>query len=938
MNEELITPQLNEEQITQEAQTMAEPQEVYQPQDERYASVTSQVAKGVQKTGADFSAWANRKILSLKPTETPIKTVEQMVEAKAPLAVEAPEQQATKLFDKIENQQVPVFNKFNPRKEALDLMDSDIDEFDDALPYQINFNTIDNEDDVKAIIADMAEKNKTQIQQMRRGVVSDEQLYKLADDLGQDPKMIQDVLTRQAGGSIPPAEYIVAIRQALDQSAVKLKEYAKLVVENGSPTDKVNFSRQFDFHRKFQTSFMGIRAEYGRGLRAMGIPYDRNQEGVLEVMGAMEANLNVDTLANTILNARSTRGINQQVSGYGDIWKYGADAFYTNYVSSMLSGLSTQVLNIGGNVANLSTKLMDRKLAAWLPKGKNAPDEVQTDEITAQMIAYTSSFSDALSTAWKTLKTGEMYKGMDATGSRIDAPLPSEYFKLSGIGGSLLDGAFNFARFPIRNVMGSTDAFFKVISERGELASLAYRQAKTELDAGRIEPDMFKARLKDLMENPTDELKAKSTAFAREIAFQESPGETITKVNNAIQAVPGLRYIAPFVNTLSNITRQTLVERTPLAPLAKSWRDDFMAGGARRQLAESKVLMGTGILSMAYAMAQNDMLTPPMPNDKATRDLWKANGIKPLSVVFTNEDGQKVYVPHTGIEPFSTLFGVVASMHQFTNKLEFYDLTKDDEERFNSLYSDLLFAVSENTLNKTFATGIQTFFEAVNQGQKSFEKLTAMTTNTMIPYAGLRRNITKDMDEYKRSTDSVMEYIQSQIPLMSDELPQVLDIFGEPLKHDYTWLRWTPSYETKDPVRKELEALHTETKRMGGTDFRDKFGGLLAKPKDRAEWLQFARKEFTDAQGRNVHDILSDIIQSEGYKDMTSFEKVELIGSIFRRNDMAALQELSKNNPELYLKLHNTDVVKKAYYNLEKEGMTREDALQMAKEEIMGGF
>lgn len=934
----MLNPQIDEEQVQTEAQVMAQTQDAYQPiQGSETASLGSQVAKQVTKGASDFSAWANRHILSIKPQEAPLKTPQELL---TPIkqVEETAEQSAVRLFDSVEKQQAPVFNRFNRKKEALGLVDSDVNEFDSAMPYQINFDTIRDEEEVRGVIAYMAEANKGSIQEMRRGVVSDEQLYKLADDLNADPKMIQDVLARQAGGAIPPAEYIVAIRQTLDQSAVKLKELANTYLESQSPTDKLSFSKQFDFHRKFQASFMGIRAEYGRGLRAMGIPYDAQSRDILETMGAMEANLDVDTLARTISTAKSTKGINQQVDGYSSAWQYGADVFYTNYVSSMLSGLSTQVLNIGGNIANISANLMERKIASWMPKGKNALDEVQNDELTATLIGYRSSFFDAWKSAWHTLKTGEMYKGMDATGNQVDTPLPSEYFKLSGATGSIMDFTFNALRFPIRNVMGGTDAFFKTISERGELASLAYRQAKGELDNGTIQGDYFTTRLQELMTTPTEELKSKSTMFAREMAFQENPGEQMQKILNAVNTTPGLKYFVPFARTMSNMFSQTMVERTPLAPLSKKFREDIQAGGARRQLAESKLGMGLGITTLALGLAENDMITPPLPKDKATRDLWKSSGIKPNSFVFTQEDGSKVYVPHTGLEPFSSFFNVVASLHDYNKKMEFFDFSEGEMERYNDVVGGLLFAVSENTLNKTFAVGLQGIFDAVNNGANSFERLAGMTANSMIPYSGLRRNITKELDEYKRSTDGIMEYIQAQIPMMSDELPPILDIFGEEVKHDYTWLRWTPSYETKDAVRKELESIHEATRRMAGSEFRDTFGQLLVKPKDRVEWQKFARKEFTDSQGRNLHGILSDIIQDEGYKQLTSIEKLDLISSTIRRVDMAALQTLSKENPELYLKLHNKDIVKRAFYNLEKEGMTREDAYNMAKEEFAGGM
>jgi hypothetical protein len=46
-----------------------------------------------------------------------------------------------------------------------------------------NFDTIKTTDDVKAVISDIAEQNKGKITEARRGVITNEQLQGLANDL-----------------------------------------------------------------------------------------------------------------------------------------------------------------------------------------------------------------------------------------------------------------------------------------------------------------------------------------------------------------------------------------------------------------------------------------------------------------------------------------------------------------------------------------------------------------------------------------------------------------------------------------------------------------------------------------------------------------------------------------------------------------------------------
>lgn len=956
------------------------------------SSITKAIAKIVGKETAtdatpQLSAWANKEILQTKPVkkerqigelvkkktpkETPqqkldtfqkniidtkyggdvlkmskedkniynllTKQVNEIAPMTAKIETEQRQMDASRIFDSLENGNSPKFNTFNPEKEAVNLLESDIDQFYKEANYHINFDTIKDDDDVRRVMGYMAENNKKVIDFERRGIVTDNELNKFADELNADPSFVKDFLSREAGGAIPTAEYVLAARQMLDASATKLKDLADKVTKNYSPQDKIDFAKQFDFHRKFQAKFMGVRAEYGRGLRAFGLPADSSEKEIQNILSAMEKDIDISSVAKMITNAESTKGINKITSGYESMWKYGADMLYTNYMASMLSGLSTQVVNIGGSVSNMLVQTAERKVASWFPKRwGNELDEVYADEMSALMIGYTSSFADAFKAGLKTLKTGEAYKGIGSFGQDYSVTLPSEQFKLGGFGGQLLDGAYKVLTFPIRNVMGSSDAFFKVINERGNLAAFAYRDARDKVKLGVIPPEEFPNYLKQTLENPSDELLAKAENQAKEIVYQEKTGEMIQAISKGVNQIPGGRYIVPFINTMANITRQTLGERTPAAFLRKKFYEDVTAGGSRAQLAMTKMSMGTGILGLGFMLAENGALTPPMPDDKATRDMWKAAGIKPLSFKIQDENGQNVYISHQGVEPFSTFFGIMASISEYNKKAQYTDMMTGEEKKYNSLMGDLLYATSENILNKTFATGLQTFLEAASgtYGVGGAQKLIQSYFNTMIPYSGLRRNITKELDEVKRNTSGTLEYIQSQIPVLSKNLPPIRDIFGEEVKHDYTWLRWTPNYETKDSVRLELQRLNEATQRMPVGDVRDIIGKELVKPEDREKWVTYARKDYTDSQGRNLHAVLKDIIHSEGYKNLLEIEKADLISTTVKQWDMAAFQTLSKDDPALFMRINNTEIGKRAMYLNEKEGMTKEDALQQAKDEF----
>lgn len=728
------------------------------------------------------------------------------------------------------------------------------------------------------------------------------------------------------------------MRQVLNSSATKLKMLADKVTTDMSPKAKMEFAQQFDFHRKFQSKFMGVRAEYGRGLRAMGIDVG-NESDALMVLGAMEKNIDIDKLAGMISNSESAVGINKLVDGYSSNFKYTMDTLYGTYMSSMLSGLSTQILNIAGSISNMSINMLERKLAPLIPKGAGAMDEVANDEVTAMMIGYTSSFMDAWKAGWKTLKTGEPYKGFGVFGEQFADTMPSEQFNMNKITGTAADMAFNALMFPLKNVMGSGDAFFKVLNERAQLSALTYRTAKDMLKRGEITPSEFSAKLSEMMDDPKKVMMVQAEGYSKEMGYQETPGATLSKINSALTGTPGMRWVVPFVKTIGNITRQTLVERTPIGLLSSKIRDDIAAGGARRQLAVTKMGLGTGITAMAMILAENGKITGPMPKDNDEKKAWKAAGIKPFSAVFDNHDGTKTYVPYTGLEPFATFFGIAASLSDYSRKSQYVDLYDGEQEKYNEVVSGLLFAISENTMNKTFAVGMQNFFDATSGNNvAAYTKMIQGYANTLIPYAGLRRNIVKEMDEIKRSTSGVLDYIQSQIPGMSDKLPPVRDIFGEEVKHDYTWVRWSPTTSTNDPVNLELLRLREQTHQMAVPDAKMVLGKQRISPEDREKWFTYARKDYIGSDGRTLKERIADTIQSESYQQLLEVDKVSHIQSIVQKNDMAAMKEMAKEDPELFRRLHMKDIVRSAMKLKEFENMDAESALEQANQEFEDTF
>ena len=920
---------------------------------EQYASVGGFVSKQLNKAAKylgrevtdvieppaqNLKSWAtgvvkNREVLKQTPkVEQKVKPAGSMVQ-RVPIGTQTTTVTRTPQQTFTSGQSVKL-GQNDIDLEALNLASSTLSDFDDANKWQINFDTINTDDDVKAVIAHISETNKSFITDEQRDVIHDFQLKELARDLQSEPEFIEKIMTREAGGDIPTAESVLAMRQVLEASGKKLRELSMKVADplTVTPEDKIAFARQYEFHSKFQAKFMGVRSEFGRGLRAFGVPTE--EMDIANVMAHIDSNLDITTMANMINNADSLRGINQQVNAFNTMWKDGSNFIYSTYMGSMLSGLGTQAVVLAGSVANMASRVGERVFAPLFYSGGQKIDTIESGEASAMLFAYQGAFLDGWKAMWKTFTTGEAYKSIGSFGEVYPDKKPSEAFNLSGGGGWLLDKAYGGLTFMMRNVMGGMDSFFTVINERAQYSALAYRKAHQMLKAGIIQPDQFQTTLKGFFDNPPEDMLAEASNFALEIGMREPTGKAVNDFKRAVNSTPFGRYIVPFINTMANQIDQTIMQRTPAAVFSQKFQNDILAGGAKAQLAMTKMSLGTGVLFTMFNIADEGKITGPVPSDKATRDAWKEAGIQPYSFVF-EEDGQKKYISYQSLEPFATLFGIAASLSDYTRRTERVDLTRDEEAQYNSLMANVLYAVSENVLNKTFATGIETFFEAF-QSPKAMEQLVQNYTNTMIPYAGLRRNISKNLDDVKRDTDNIYDYIKVQLPFLynSENLPAKRDIFGEEIKWTYKNVRYETVMGTDDPVRLEIVRLNEATGRTAAIEFRDMFNSAQAEPKDREKWLVYARKDRVDSMGRNLHDVIYDTMQTDVYMDSIEFEKVNIIRGIFQDWDRKALRELEKEDPDLHEKLVGKKAGIRAQYLYEKEKMSKEQAIQQAQEEF----
>lgn len=886
---QVIQPEINQEQVQADAQAMA-----------NMPVEPVGLDQGVEL--ASLSAWGARNLLkTLKPVEKTVRKKVHVIEK--PLEdIANPKtiaDTAAETLDKvpgIENSQEMI-------KKANDITNAELKNFKTTDSYQVNFDTIEGGEDVTATIAQMAEINKVEIDEARRGVITDEMLTGLANDLGQDPNFLKDFLARE-GGTAVNAETVLATRQMLEQSAVRLKGLAEKVASNdATDIDKLNFSKQWQFHRQFMNKFMGMRAEFGRGLRAFGVNMnDMEQSKIGEVMSMVANDMDINRIADQIATMDTTKGINTLVQAQDSLGTKGMKVFVENFISSILSGVKTQIVNTSGAALRLGMDIPDTMMASIV--GKAMPDgqeKVMADEALAKMFGLVNGFQDALQTAWKVAKTAEPYGGIDKLDMLHQKAISSEYLGLQkdSVTGKMVDTYGTIVRAPLERVMGGVDGFFKVLGERSQLAALAYRKAA---QSG-LEGDEAAKYLSELMENPTPDMIRSMEDFALDVTFQKPLGETGQAFQKVVNKSPALKLFVPFIKTPTNLMKQAYLERTPLGMFTQQYKDDVAAGGARAQMARAKMINGTMLATSALMWAMSGKITGSDPKDAKMRNARLETGWRPRSFVFENEDGTKEYISYDRAEPFSYILGTIADIVEYQDQVRYDDPDSDADKQVEDAVAGLVAAFATNTVDKTFMTGIQSIMQVMTDPKRYGKNYIANMMNGVLPMSGVRRDLAKINDDLAKEAFTVVEKLKRSTPGLNSDLPDKLDNYGDPIKFDTVLNPWPKVAETKDRVKLEVLRLAKDTRSVAITKPVKRIEGVKLNSQQYHNLVQYARKDLV-IDGMNFKETLADVMDSEFYLDApTDDARVLILNTVKKKFDEAAKAWLLSTDEDLFDKI-----------------------------------
>ena len=867
-----------------------------------------------------------------------------------------------------------------------------LQKFEEALPTAqatgtppdtlINLDRIDGPEDFKKTVDALATATGVKVER-----VSFEQLIAdaKAKGLGQDLIMDLDAMRKQYG-ELPTD--VVSLRLASYQSA---QDFYKLAREAYlKPDDKDLMAQMLNMiskHAAITDTYVGVRTRAAQATAAGNIQITKGKAaGIFDgtenvrVPGVNDAEMkamlddpevapNLKILVEKFVQLTddgAREGLLNKVSKVGII----KDLWDRTWKNGLLSGTGTHIVNLSSNTTFLASSVATRAIAGAIGTGKRAVGlnaEVELGEAGAMVAGMISAFREGMGLGWTALKTGttrEMREGLDVL-SDAGQKLEGQYqiFDAKDYGfenETLIKGINAYANFVTllggRPIMGM-DEVFKTMGYRAELYAQAFRAQKQAnraaleagADAGEAELQGL-SRMAEILGDPPKEIDDAANDYAQMITFSRQLTGSYAKIQELSQDHLVGRIILPFVKTPTWVASES-VQHSLFAPLSKQWKQDYNAGGAKRELAVAKWGMGSVLMIGVSSYVADGRITGGGPGDTNLRNIYMASGWRPYSFVFQKDEWDeefagylrglkidpsvgkdgKLYVPFRGIDPIAGPMAMMADAVEYARY-------EDDQDMVAQVMIGSLWGLYSYVGQQPFLQGISSIAGAFSQTipnpkaafRNALDSIVSAGTQYAIEgspvgvFSSARAMIERGTDNVKRMTAESpnlqtgikgfyegLNKVLGKTPFLSDSLPEQYDYLGEVMTDvdpANPWLASTSgirfSNDKQRPADKAMIQLGMSIKKP---DMAINMNSVSVKL-EVEEYAYMMRQlgMVTDGDGNTLKDAIAEKFKSPAFqmldKDDRQIEMRDLYGS-FVKAAQAELVENSKFSTSIQMRL-----------------------------------
>lgn len=425
-------------------------------------------------------------------------------------------------------------------------------------------------------------------------------------------------------------------------------------------------------------------------------------------------------------------------------------------------------------------------------------------------------------------------------------------------GNSIPGKAANLYTQKVGQVHASIPKPFYMAAKENDL----YKQADAAAINKGLTGSAKRAFVKDFIKNQTPEVGSEADLAGQKAAFQQP--SFLGRQAQALQNVPGGRAVLPFAKIAATI----LTDVKDYSPVGAA-QSIFDAAKAskngwspilQKQLVEGvgRGITGTAVVALGAELAKKGAITTNYPTDKKEQALWQAEGKQENSIKVNGEWRQ---TPSLG--PFASLLQAGA----------YYEESKGTNPAGKSNATAALTGALSNFSSQSYLSGLTSVAGAVQNPTENLGSTAKLEAGSVIP-TGVAQ-IAAAGDKYDRTTQNAGQAIESKIPGLREKLPVAQTQFGQPIAnptHGITGVTdptKPTNAVTNDPVTNELQRLVSSV----GTSATPvpqpvtKISGTGANGASQHVPLSKTQQaQFTSVAGPQIHSVLSNMIDTPGYK------------------------------------------------------------------------
>jgi hypothetical protein len=644
-----------------------------------------------------------------------------------------------------------------------------------------NLNNINGTEDTKKIIATLAQKMENEIDDAVRGRVPWAKTEALARSLKLTPK---DVLSIKKG-SAKNASEILATAMVRDEAMVSMLGNSYLAREIPTDLNNAKFKKSLDLFTALDLKVTGVGSEAGRALEILKKipPLEKATAKVLrEIIENNGGKKNIQDIANAMADLEL-----DQISRFAkDMVKpTGWDKFREWWLSSLLSGLTTQVVNLGSNALVFGyTQGLENLATVAVGKISRPIESVFGVKRSATTVAEAAGRLRGMGTGFTKAARDSLKVFVTGDNSHMFSPLemgPRNAIK--GLKGYVV-------RTPLR-MLEAGDTFFKTLNYSSELNGLAVRRGMEAIEKGNLAKSQLNKFVADTIADPPNQLRNAAMAKSRYNTFTNPlGGDFITEGAKWIQTGRNNKFIGkplqlliPFVRTPANIMKFA-VERTPFAILMKDTMDAIKAGGIPRDTALARIGMGTALAWFATDLAMKDRdffgndisITGGMSTSRKERDLQYASDFQPYSIRIND-----TFFSYARFEPLASIVGISADFAHLYDVMDKAQLDGNQKD-MEKIPAMIAASFAKNLTSKTYMRGLSEGIKAFDDPDRNMGRFAASLGATIVP-TGVAQ-YTRFNDPLLRDARSLIEKIRARIPGQSEKLPARVNIWGDDIRRE----------------------------------------------------------------------------------------------------------------------------------------------------------